>query len=172
MFARWFAVVCAKAARRRLKGRVPIETRSDSLSRVNLSLLAGGWRPLQLPDPGRAIHPILESGPAALVQNNRARPLRRVSQRSDIAAWDDVARPGYRCHRGANESLQSIASPPPASGHEARQNDRPRAACNLSENAASVATDQQLVLVTHPFHPLFGRQLPCVGRRGNGNAPP
>jgi len=23
------------------------------------------------------------------------------------------------------------------------------------------------VRVTHPFHPLFGRQLPCVGRRYN-----
>jgi hypothetical protein len=27
--------------------------------------------------------------------------------------------------------------------------------------------DQQLVRVTHPFHPLFARQLPCVGRRYN-----
>lgn len=23
------------------------------------------------------------------------------------------------------------------------------------------------MLVTHQFHPLFGRQLPCVGKRGN-----
>lgn len=27
--------------------------------------------------------------------------------------------------------------------------------------------DQQLVRVTHPFHPLFGRQIPCVGERAN-----
>ncbi|MGL5384911.1 MAG: DUF5372 family protein [Serratia sp. (in: enterobacteria)] len=27
--------------------------------------------------------------------------------------------------------------------------------------------DEQLVLVTHPFHPLFLRRLPCVGRRYN-----
>ena len=25
----------------------------------------------------------------------------------------------------------------------------------------------QFVRVTHPFHPLFGRQLPCVGKRYN-----
>ncbi|WP_352822959.1 DUF5372 family protein [Mesorhizobium sp. M0203] len=34
-------------------------------------------------------------------------------------------------------------------------------------NAASSSADQQLVRVTHPFHPLFARQLPCVGRRYN-----
>ncbi|MGN7754560.1 DUF5372 family protein, partial [Sinorhizobium sp. 22678] len=39
--------------------------------------------------------------------------------------------------------------------------------CTLSENAAPSGADQQLVLVTHQFHPLFGRQLPCVGKRGN-----
>ena len=27
--------------------------------------------------------------------------------------------------------------------------------------------DEQLVRVTHPFHPLFTQQLPCVGRRYN-----
>ena len=27
--------------------------------------------------------------------------------------------------------------------------------------------DQQLVRVTHLFHPLFGQRLPCVGRRSN-----
>ncbi|KRW97715.1 DUF5372 family protein [Paracoccus sp. MKU1] len=27
--------------------------------------------------------------------------------------------------------------------------------------------DEDLVLVTHPFHPLFAQQLPCVGRRYN-----
>ena len=26
---------------------------------------------------------------------------------------------------------------------------------------------RQFVRVTHPFHPLFGRQLPCVGKRYN-----
>ena len=27
--------------------------------------------------------------------------------------------------------------------------------------------DEQLVRVTHPFHPLFAQRLPCVGRRCN-----
>jgi hypothetical protein len=27
--------------------------------------------------------------------------------------------------------------------------------------------DEDLVRVTHPFHPLFAQQLPCVGRRYN-----
>ena len=40
-------------------------------------------------------------------------------------------------------------------------------ACALSENAATTSAGQQLVLVTHQFHPLFGRQLPCVGKRSN-----
>ncbi|WP_371033276.1 DUF5372 family protein [Methylosinus sp. PW1] len=44
---------------------------------------------------------------------------------------------------------------------------RLRAACNSPENAAAPSTAQQLVLVTHPFHPLFAQQLPCVGRRYN-----
>ena len=44
----------------------------------------------------------------------------------------------------------------------------PRSTARTSqENAASTSADQQLVLVTHQFHPLFGRQLPCVGKRSN-----
>ncbi|WP_164851142.1 DUF5372 family protein, partial [Sinorhizobium meliloti] len=39
--------------------------------------------------------------------------------------------------------------------------------CTPQENAASTNADQQLVRVTHPFHPLFPMQLPCVGRRCN-----
>ncbi|MBF0394748.1 MAG: hypothetical protein HQL38_18890, partial [Alphaproteobacteria bacterium] len=41
------------------------------------------------------------------------------------------------------------------------------AACTSGENAASTAADQQVVQVTHPFHPLRARRLPCVGRRFN-----
>ncbi|MBZ5762398.1 Y4bD/Y4pK family protein [Rhizobium sp. VS19-DR104.2] len=41
------------------------------------------------------------------------------------------------------------------------------ASCTLSQNAATTSADQQLVLVTHQFHPLFGRQLRCVGKRSN-----
>ncbi|MFW8642073.1 DUF5372 family protein [Rhizobium beringeri] len=41
------------------------------------------------------------------------------------------------------------------------------AACTSHRNAASTNADTQLVRVTHPFHPLFPRQLPCVGKRYN-----
>ncbi|NEI96310.1 hypothetical protein GR248_37120 [Rhizobium leguminosarum] len=34
-------------------------------------------------------------------------------------------------------------------------------------NAATANADTQLVRVTHPFHPLYPRQLPCVGKRYN-----
>jgi Family of unknown function (DUF5372) len=40
-------------------------------------------------------------------------------------------------------------------------------ACTSQGNAASTNADEQLVRVTHPFHPLFPRQLPCVGKRYN-----
>ncbi|MDR9777613.1 DUF5372 family protein, partial [Rhizobium hidalgonense] len=39
--------------------------------------------------------------------------------------------------------------------------------CTSQENAATANADTQLVRVTHPFHPLFTRQLPCVGKRYN-----
>ena len=40
-------------------------------------------------------------------------------------------------------------------------------ACTSRGNAALTVADQQLVRVTHPFHPLFAQRLPCVGRRSN-----
>ncbi|WP_371412301.1 DUF5372 family protein [Ensifer sp. NM-2] len=39
--------------------------------------------------------------------------------------------------------------------------------CTSSENAAPTSAGQQLVRVMHPFHPLYGQQLPCVGERAN-----
>ena len=42
-----------------------------------------------------------------------------------------------------------------------------RAFCISTENADSSSPSLQFVRVTHPFHPLFGRQLPCVGKRYN-----
>ncbi len=42
-----------------------------------------------------------------------------------------------------------------------------QAACTSHENAAAPGADQQLVGVTHPFHPLFAQHLPCIGRRYN-----
>ena len=44
---------------------------------------------------------------------------------------------------------------------------RAPAACTSTENADSSDAARQFVRVTHPFHPLFGRQLPCVGKRYN-----
>ncbi|MER8563906.1 Y4bD/Y4pK family protein, partial [Mesorhizobium sp. M1088] len=40
-------------------------------------------------------------------------------------------------------------------------------ACTSLGNADSTNAVTQLVRITHPFHPLFSRLLPCVGRRYN-----
>ncbi|WP_181919914.1 DUF5372 family protein [Paraburkholderia sp. BL6669N2] len=39
--------------------------------------------------------------------------------------------------------------------------------CNIARDAGLVATSAQLVRIIHPFHPLGGRQLVCVGERYN-----
>ena len=57
--------------------------------------------------------------------------------------------------------------------HDARLDRRPGerslppAICTSGRNAASTNADEQLVRVTHPFHPLFEQQLRCVGKRYN-----
>lgn len=74
---------------------------------------------------------------------------------------------------GASRSPQQASTTELASGAQrllspsARESIRAPAPCTLSQNAAPTGADQQLVLVTHQFHPLFGRQLPCVGKRSN-----
>ena len=40
-------------------------------------------------------------------------------------------------------------------------------ACNSLQNAQTPITATGLVRVTHPFHPLSGQQLLCVGERHN-----
>ena len=40
-------------------------------------------------------------------------------------------------------------------------------ACNSIKNANASITAKRLVQVTHPFHPLSGQQLVCVGERYN-----
>jgi Family of unknown function (DUF5372) len=40
-------------------------------------------------------------------------------------------------------------------------------ACNSIQNANASIAATRLVRITHPFHPLNGRQLPCVGERYN-----
>lgn len=42
-----------------------------------------------------------------------------------------------------------------------------RVACNSIRNADAPAGTAHLVRVTHPFHPLSGRQFACVGERYN-----
>ena len=39
--------------------------------------------------------------------------------------------------------------------------------CTSTENADSSSLSLRFVRVTHPFHPLFGRRIPCVGKRYN-----
>ncbi len=43
----------------------------------------------------------------------------------------------------------------------------PQAACHSTENAASSGAPTGFVRITHPFHPLSGQRLPCVGKRYN-----
>jgi Family of unknown function (DUF5372) len=49
----------------------------------------------------------------------------------------------------------------------ARRSGLSPSACNSTRNAGSLAGSTQLVRVTHPFHPLSGRLLICVGERYN-----
>ncbi|MGH9460803.1 MAG: DUF5372 family protein [Vicinamibacteria bacterium] len=42
-----------------------------------------------------------------------------------------------------------------------------RSVCNSIQNAGYAAATTHLVRVTHPFHPLSGRQLVCLGERYN-----
>jgi hypothetical protein len=71
-----------------------------------------------------------------------------------------------RCPRADNPTARWKSTPcrRPA---RATENGPDQCACISHWNAASTDTDRQLVRVTHPFHPLFARQLLCVGRRYN-----
>jgi hypothetical protein len=42
-----------------------------------------------------------------------------------------------------------------------------KAACNSIQNASTSVAAARLVRITHPFHPLSGKQLACVGERHN-----
>ena len=85
-----------------------------------------------------------------------------------------VHRPARRCAAArANRCLRTASTIAPASvsrrprASEARQIARVPAACTSIENADSSSLSLQFVRVTHPFHPLFERRLPCVGKRYN-----
>ena len=68
-----------------------------------------------------------------------------------------------------NSSVPRSAPPhhPPS---PARQTVHGPAACTSIENANSSSLSLQFVRVTHPFHPLFERRLPCVGKATIGTA--
>ncbi len=53
--------------------------------------------------------------------------------------------------------------PPPT----ARRSGPSQAACNSARNAGGSIDTEQLVRITHPFHPFSGHQLVCVGERYN-----
>lgn len=75
--------------------------------------------------------------------------------------------------RAASRGLRAAPKIAPPTGASRRPRSsangtrHPRDACTSHENAAAPSTAQQLVRVTHPFHPLFAQHLPCVGRRYN-----
>ncbi|WP_352907911.1 DUF5372 family protein [Mesorhizobium sp. M0816] len=60
--------------------------------------------------------------------------------------------------------LSAEADPPRSA---ARRTFPAPSACTSLGNADSTNAVTQLVRITHPFHPLFSRLLPCVGRRYN-----
>src|SRR5690606_563293 len=97
-----------------------------------------------------------------------------------IAIWRPATRPGPtassapggvlradRCPRGS-----APAPPPPSPPRRTRPPPATEtcpapAACNSPRTAILTDLGTRLVRVTHPFHPLSGRQLVCVGERCN-----
>jgi hypothetical protein len=55
----------------------------------------------------------------------------------------------------------------PVRANEATETSHVRDACNSLQNADGSIVPMRLVRVTHPFHPLSGQELPCVGERFN-----
>jgi hypothetical protein len=65
-------------------------------------------------------------------------------------------------------STTALASAPPCrSWPAATRSARAPVACNSTKNAHASIVATRLARVTHPFHPLSGRQLLCVGERYN-----
>ena len=73
----------------------------------------------------------------------------------------------------ANRSLRATSKAalalvtPSRSSLAARQILLSQVSCNSIQNANASIAATRLVRITHPFHPLSGRQLPCVGERYN-----
>ncbi len=73
-----------------------------------------------------------------------------------------------RCRRqAARIPAGSTALCLPMTAARASADAHPPCACNSAKNALTPIAATRLVHVTHPFHPLSGRQLLCVGERYN-----
>src|SRR5277367_2040227 len=80
----------------------------------------------------------------------------------------DVAPARGRCHPAASQT-------PPGSARfllarhstQASESGPSRASCNSIKNANASIAATRFVCVIHPFHPLNGQQLACVGERYN-----
>jgi len=77
------------------------------------------------------------------------------------------ARPQGRSRRAGRRARSAQGSFELPQTQAGRGTSRGRASCNSGRNARSPITATQLVLVTHPFHPLSGQRLACVGERYN-----
>ena len=74
---------------------------------------------------------------------------------------------------GANRCLHTTSTTAPGSATPCRsppsatQNVHAPGVCNSTKNATASVVATRLVRVAHPFHPLSGRELLCVGERYN-----
>jgi hypothetical protein len=73
-----------------------------------------------------------------------------------------------QCHPEASTTARD-STPPWLAQHRLRANERgpSRSSCNSIKNADASIAATRFVRVTHPFHPLSGHQLACVGERYN-----
>ena len=81
------------------------------------------------------------------------------------------ARPGLLPGRRQRAALGARGPPEPSPPHSyspaRNETGLSTGACNSIQNANASIAATRLVRITHPFHPLSGRQLPCVGERYN-----
>jgi Family of unknown function (DUF5372) len=80
------------------------------------------------------------------------------------------ARPALATHRQPPLTTAPRRFPAPWPAHYPQATieiDPWKAACNSIQNANTPIAATRLVRITHPFHPLSGKQLACVGERYN-----
>ena len=78
-----------------------------------------------------------------------------------------AARPRPLCGSRRRSRRSPAGAARPAASRAVVQTARRRASCNSIRSADAPAGAAHLVRVTHPFHPLSGRQFVCVGERYN-----